>query len=36
MSHYICPCCGTKAFLFGESGAKRTATAMDLEFLGEV
>ena len=34
MSHYVCPKCQHKAYLFGQDGAKDVAKEMDLELLG--
>eukprot|EP01103_Thecamoeba_quadrilineata_P003839 TRINITY_DN13575_c0_g1_i1.p1 TRINITY_DN13575_c0_g1~~TRINITY_DN13575_c0_g1_i1.p1 ORF type:complete len:296 (+),score=59.32 TRINITY_DN13575_c0_g1_i1:77-889(+) len=36
MSYYRCTNCGTKAHLFGEEGAKKTAEDMDIEFLAGI
>lgn len=36
MSHYVCPKCQHKAYLFGQDGAKEVAKEMDLELLGTV
>ena len=36
MSHYVCPKCQHKAYLFGHDGAKDVAKEMDLELLGTV
>ena len=36
MSHYVCPQCQHKAYLFGQDGAKDVAKEMDLELLGTV
>jgi len=36
MSYYICPHCNSRDHIFGEGGAKRTAAALDIPFLGEV
>lgn len=36
MSYYICPHCNSRDYIFGEGGAKRAATELDLPFLGEV
>lgn len=34
MSHYVCPKCQHKAYLFGQDGARDVAKEMDLELLG--
>ena len=34
MSHYVCPKCEHKAYIFGQDGAKEVAKEMDLELLG--
>ena len=34
MSHYICPNCQHKTFIFGENGARRVSQDMDVEILG--
>ena len=34
MSHYICPKCQHKTFIFGENGAEKVSEEMDLEVLG--
>ena len=34
MSHYVCPKCQHKAYLFGQDGAKDVAKEMHLELLG--
>lgn len=36
MAYYVCGHCGTKDYIFGEGGARRAATEMDIPFLGEV
>jgi len=36
MSYYICPHCNSRDYIFGEGGAKRAATALDIPFLGDV
>ncbi|XP_020629222.1 iron-sulfur protein NUBPL-like [Orbicella faveolata] len=36
MSHYVCPQCQHKAYLFGQDGAKDVAKEMDLELLGDI
>ena len=34
MSHYICPNCQYKTYIFGKDGATNVAKEMDLEVLG--
>jgi len=34
MSHYICPNCHYKTYIFGKDGATNVAKEMDLELLG--
>lgn len=36
MSHYVCPKCDHKAYIFGHDGARDVAKEMDLEILGDV
>jgi len=36
MSYYICPHCNSRDHIFGEGGAKRAATELEIPFLGEV
>jgi len=36
MSYYICPHCNSRDYIFGEGGAKRAATELEIPFLGEV
>lgn len=36
MSHYICPNCQYKTYIFGKDGASNVAKEMDLEVLGDV
>jgi ATP-binding protein involved in chromosome partitioning len=36
MSTFICPTCGTEHHIFGHGGARRTATELDTDFLGEI
>lgn len=36
MSHYVCPKCEHKAYIFGRDGARGVAKEMDLELLGDV
>jgi len=36
MSYFMCPHCGERSEIFSHGGARTTAKAMDLEFLGEV
>jgi len=36
MSHYVCPKCQHKAYLFGQDGAKDVAKEMHLELLGDI
>lgn len=35
MSHYVCPKCEHKAYIFGRDGARGVAKEMDLELLGK-
>lgn len=35
MSHYVCPKCEHKAYIFGRDGARGVAEEMDLELLGK-
>ena len=34
MSHYVCPKCQHKAYIFGQDGARNVAKEMDMELLG--
>lgn len=36
MSHYVCPKCQHKAYLFGQDGARDVAKEMDIELLGTI
>lgn len=36
MSYFVCPHCGERSEIFSHGGARATAMAMDMEFLGEV
>ena len=36
MSYYICPHCNSRDYIFGEGGAKRAASELEIPFLGEV
>ena len=36
MSTFFCPNCGHETHVFGHGGARRTAEALDCEFLGEI
>jgi ATP-binding protein involved in chromosome partitioning len=36
MSYYICPHCNSRDHIFGEGGARRVASELDIPFLGEV
>ncbi|KAB2602224.1 iron-sulfur protein NUBPL-like [Pyrus ussuriensis x Pyrus communis] len=36
MSYFKCPHCAECSFIFGEGGSRKTATEMDLEFVGEI
>ncbi len=36
MSRFICPHCGTASDIFGHGGARETAAALDVPFLGEI
>lgn len=36
MSYYLCPKCGHRDEVFGHAGARQTAEAMGVEFLGEI
>lgn len=36
MSHYICPKCHHKTFIFGENGARSVSQEMNVEILGDV
>ena len=36
MSHFICPNCDDKHYIFGEGGAKKISEQFDMPFLGEI
>ena len=36
MSHFICPNCDEKHYIFGEGGAKKISEQFDMPFLGEI
>ena len=36
MSHFLCPKCSHREYIFGKGGARQTAEKMGLPFLGEV
>ncbi len=36
MSYYVCPHCGQKMYIFGQDGAKDTASKRGVRFLGDV
>ncbi len=36
MSRFVCPHCGTASDIFGHGGARETAAALDVPFLGEI
>lgn len=36
MSFYSCPACHHREYIFGQDGAKHTATELNLDLLGEV
>jgi ATP-binding protein involved in chromosome partitioning len=36
MAYYVCPCCGTRADIFGSGGGRRLAERTGLTFLGEI
>ncbi len=36
MSHFICPNCNDKHYIFGEGGAKRISEQFNMPFLGEI
>jgi ATP-binding protein involved in chromosome partitioning len=36
MAYFLCPCCGTRADIFGEGGGRRLAERIGVPFLGEV
>lgn len=36
MSHFICPDCDHKHYIFGEGGAKKISEQFDMPFLGEI
>ena len=36
MSHFICPNCDDKHYIFGEGGAKKIGEQFDMPFLGEI
>ncbi|KAM7447210.1 hypothetical protein ABFA07_004636 [Porites harrisoni] len=36
MSHYVCPKCQHKAYIFGQDGARNVAKEMDMELLGDI
>ncbi len=36
MSYYECPCCGTRAEIFGHGGARQAAEELGVDFLGEI
>jgi len=36
MSHFICPNCNDKHYIFGEGGAKKISEQFNMPFLGEI
>ena len=36
MSHFVCPHCGEKTYVFSSGGGRRIAKERDVEFLGEI
>ncbi len=36
MSYFTCPHCGEKTYIFSEGGGKRAASALGVQFLGEI
>tara|TARA_R110002050_G_scaffold38227_1_gene94626 strand:+ start:1028 stop:1345 length:318 start_codon:yes stop_codon:yes gene_type:complete len=36
MSHFVCPKCDDKTYIFGEGGCKKVAEELGMDFLGEV
>jgi len=36
MAYFVCPCCNTRAHIFGEGGGRRLAERAGLPFLGEI
>jgi ATP-binding protein involved in chromosome partitioning len=36
MAYYVCPCCGTRADIFGTGGGRRLAERTGIAFLGEI
>jgi ATP-binding protein involved in chromosome partitioning len=36
MSVFVCPHCGEESHIFGHGGARETASALDVPFLGEI
>ena len=36
MSVFVCPHCGGRSHVFGEAGARETAAALGVPFLGEI
>jgi ATP-binding protein involved in chromosome partitioning len=36
MSYFVCPHCGERSNIFSNGGARRAASDLDLQFLGEI